>query len=147
MDTIPIISGLTNDQFEALLSICEKQKVTPYTVIFKEGDCPGEMYILTEGFLKVTLKGKELNKILPISTVGEMGVFTGEPRSATITSVTRCTVLKILKKDLFNLFRKDKDFHIKFQEGMLVDLSQKLRLTNEVITKLRTKLDQGPERF
>ena len=142
MDTIPIISGLTNDQFESLLSICEKQKVPTYTVIFREGDRPGEMYVLTEGILKVTLKGREINKILPISTVGEMGVFTGEPRSATITSVTKCTLLKIRKEDLFSLFRKDKDFHIKFQEGMLLDISQKLRLTNEVISKLRTKLDK-----
>ena len=61
-------------------------------MVFMEGDRPGELYILTEGLLKVTFKGKEVNKILPISTVGEMGVFTGEPRSATITSVTpvRC---------------------------------------------------------
>ena len=142
MNAIPIISGLSNDQFEALLSICEKQTIPTYTSIFREGDRPGEMYVLTEGILKVTLKGREVNKISPISTVGEMGVFTGEPRSATITSVTKCTVLKIMKKDLFNLFSKDKDFHIKFQEGMLVDLSQKLRMTNEVITKLRTKLDK-----
>ena len=144
MDTIPIISDLTNDQFEALLSICEKQTIPTYTIIFKEGDRPAEMYILTEGLLKVTLKGREINKILPISTVGEMGVFTGEPRSVTVISVTESTMLKIMKKDLFNLFSKDKDFHIKFQEGMLLDLSHKLRLTNEVITKLRVRLDKRP---
>ncbi len=91
MDTIPIISDLTNDQFEALLSICEKQTIPTYTIIFKEGDRPAEMYILTEGLLKVTLKGREINKILPISTVGEMGVFTGEPRSVTVISVPSLT--------------------------------------------------------
>ena len=142
MEMIPILSDLTNEQFESLLSICTKQDIPSYTLIFKEGDSSNEMFILTEGSLKVTLRGSEIGRILSISTVGEMGVLTGEVRSATVVTMSNCTMLRIMKKDLCDLFEKDKDFYIKFQRGMLLDLSNKLRDTNETIAKLRAKLDK-----
>ena len=141
MDTIPILSNLSNEQFDKLLGICTKKEFPVFTVIFEEGIKSDDMYILTEGTLKVYLKGKLINRIEPISTVGEMGMFTGEKRSASITTLTECTMLRIERKDLFDIFGKDKDFHIKFQEGMLMDLSHKIRLTNEVMAKLKSKLE------
>ena len=142
MEMIPILSDLTNEQFDSLLSICTKKDIHSYTLIFKEGEPSNEMFILTEGSLKVTLRGIEIGRILSISTVGEMGVLTGEVRSATVTTMSNCTMLRIMKKDLCDLFEKDKDFHIKFQRGMLLELSNKLRDTNETIAKLRAKLDK-----
>ena len=137
MDKLPIIQGLTNEQFEKVLSICTRKTFSKDEVIYSEGTKSDDMYILTEGVLQVTLWGKEVNRILPISSVGEMGVFTGEPRSATVITKTECTLLRITKKKLFDLFETDKDLHIQFQLGMLIDLSEKLRLTNEVIAKMR----------
>ena len=142
METIPILSDLTNEQFESLLSICTKQELSSFTVIFEEGQQSRDMYILTDGLLKVIFNGKEVSRINPISTIGEMGVFTGEARSATVISITRCTLLKIMKNDLFDLFEKDKDFHIKFQEGMILDLAHKLQMTNKIIAKLKSKLEK-----
>ena len=142
MEMIPILSDLTNEQFESLLSICTKQDIPCYTLIFKEGDSANEMFILTEGSLKVTLGGIKIGRILPISTVGEMGVLTGAVRSATVITMSKSTLLRIMRKDLFDLFDKDKDFYIKYQRGMLLDLSKKLRDTNETIAKLRVKLDK-----
>ena len=142
MEVIPILKELTNEQFENLLSICNKQELPAYTIIFEEGDRSRDMYILTDGFLKVIFRGKEVGRIDPVSTVGEMGVFTGETRSARVTTITKCTLLRIMKYDLFDLFEKDKDFYIKFQKVMLLDLSHKMRLTNKEIAKLRSKLEK-----
>ena len=69
-----------------------------------------------------------------------MGLFTGEDRSATVTAYTNSTLLRIEKDDLFGLFERDKEFHIQFMLGMLIDVSSKLRVTNEVIAKLKAKL-------
>ena len=144
METIPILSNLTNEQFDSLLSICTKQVLPGYTVICKEGDKSDDMFILTDGMLKVVVKGVDVGRILPISTVGEMGLFTGETRSATIFTSTKCTLLRIMKNDLLDLFEKDKDFHIKFQEGMLIDLSTKIRMTNEAIAKRKSRFKITP---
>ena len=135
MDITPILKDLTEDQFKILQSICVKEEFPPFTVILKEGDQPTHLYILTEGVLRVTLRGDEIGQIEPVSTVGEMGVFTEEERSARITTVTDCTLLKIRKKDLFDLFEEDKDLYIKFQKAMIADIAQKLRMSNETITR------------
>ena len=137
MDKLPIIQGLTNEQFEKVLSICTRKTFYKDEVIYSEGTKSDDMYILTEGVLQVSLWGKDVNRILPISSVGEMGVFTGEQRSATVIAKNECTLLRITKKKLFDLFDKDKDLQIQFQLGILIDLSEKLRLTNEVIAKMR----------
>ncbi len=135
MEMLPILRELTNEQFESLLSICTKKVLPPYTIIFEEGNQSEDMYILTEGNLKVILRGKKVGEIYPVSTVGEMGLFTGEPRSAKVITITKCTLLRIMKNDLFDLFEKDKDFYIKFQKVMFLDVAQKLRMTNEAIAK------------
>jgi sulfate permease, SulP family len=140
VETIPILINLSNEQFDKFLGICAKIELPDYTVLFKEGDPPNDMYVLTKGSLKVMLHGEDISRIVPISTVGEMGVFTGEPRAATIVSLEDCTLLRIMKMDLFGLFARDKDFHIKFQEGMLIDLAHKMRETNEVIAHLQARL-------
>ena len=142
MDTIPIIQGLTNEQFDSILNICTQRTFSKDSEIYHEGQKSDDMYILTEGILQVRVWEKEVNRIFPIRTVGEMGLFTGEPRSATIVAKTDCTLLRITKRGLFELFEKDKDLHIQFMLGMLYDLSYKLRLTNEIIAKLKAKYEK-----
>ncbi len=143
-NSIPILGGLSDDQFDKLLGICKKKYLGKNMVLFSEGDRSLDMYILTEGILNVTLWGREVNRIFPIRTVGEMGLFTGEPRSATITAISEADLLHITRDDLFDLFEQDKDLHICFQRGMIEDLSEKLRLTNEVIAKIRAKYEKKP---
>ena len=135
MDITPILKELTDEQFENLLNICIEEKFPSFTTIFEEGAESRHMYILTEGFLKVLFKGNKVGQIEPVSTVGEIGVFTGETRSAKVVTITSCTMLKIRKNELFGLFKKDKDFHIKFQKVMFLDVVQKLSMTNETIAK------------
>jgi len=142
METLPILEDLTNEQFEKLLTICEKKSFPPDFVIYKEGGRSLDMYILTEGALLVTLWGKEIGRIFPISVVGEIGLFTGEPRTATVTTLTNCSLLRITKDDLFKLFEEDKDLHIRFQNGMIRDMADKLKQTNEVIAKLKSKVEK-----
>ncbi|MFC1693494.1 Crp/Fnr family transcriptional regulator [Candidatus Latescibacterota bacterium] len=146
MEVITILRELTNEQFESLLSICIKEEFPPYTVIIEEGTQSRHMYILTEGSLKVIFKGANVGLIVPVSTVGEIGVFTGDTRTAKIVSITNCTLLKIRKNELFDLFEKDKDFHIKFQKAMFLDVVHKLSMTNETIGKQSryiSKLEKG----
>lgn len=143
MESLPILDGLTNEEFENLLGICTKVDLPKNADVYRVGQPSVDMYILTEGALLVSLWGKEISRIFPVSPVGEMGLFTGETRSADVATLTNCSLLRITKSDLFDLFSRDKDLHIRFQQGMINDLSHKLRMNNEVIAKLRSKADKG----
>ncbi len=89
-----------------ILSICSKQTFLKNEVIYYEDSKSDDMYIFIEGILKVTLKGNELSLITPIDLIGEMGVFTHEPRSATVSAKTDCVLFKLTRVELNNLFEK-----------------------------------------
>ncbi len=135
-----IFQSLTDDQFKTILSICAKKESPKDTEIYFEGDKSDDMFILLDGVLQITIRGKEVNLMTPIGIVGEMGVFTGEPRSYSIKAKSDCTFLRLNKIELFKLFEKYPDLHMRFQNGIIIALSEKLKVSNEVIAKFREKL-------
>ena len=95
------------------------------------------MFILIEGVLQIMLRGKELNLVTPVDFIGEMGIFTGEPRSATVYAKTDCVLLKINRYELFSLFEANKTLNNRFQLGMIKNLSEKLRKMNKIIIDMK----------
>ena len=133
----PIINKLTNSEFKNILSICSKQTFLKDEFIYHEGKTSEDMYILIDGILKITLKGSELSLITPIDVIGEMGLFTHEPRSATISAKTDCALLKLTRVELFRLYAKKSMLRNRFYLGMIINLSGKLRKANEFIIQLK----------
>lgn len=74
------------------------------TVLIKEKDSGESMFLLVEGLLRVSTKTNnkeiELAILSPGAYIGEMSLFTGEPRSATITIVSDAIVCEIKKDDI-----------------------------------------------
>ncbi len=135
---IPIFNNLRVDQFQHILNICAKQAFNEGETIFFEGEESLEMYILINGNLKITfLDGKELSLIKPVGIVGEMGIFTGEPRSASVAAATDCLLLTIHRKELFKVFEKDSFLAIQILMNVIKDLAHKLRNNNVIIDELR----------
>jgi putative ABC transport system ATP-binding protein len=137
LKSISMFKGLTDDQLSRMVSICSRRKYAPGELIYKAGDEANEMFILLRG--KISIKfgtGVELRSIVPTGTVGEMGVFTGEPRSATVEADTECNSLNFNKTELLMLFRTDMELWIKIQANIIRDLSHKVRKDNEIIEEL-----------
>ena len=138
LEKIPIFQGLTVDQFQKILGICSKRTFEKDEKLCWTGDDSHEMFILIKGKLKITFKnGKELSRIQHIGIVGEMGIFTGQPRSASVVAATDCIVLIIHKTELIRLFQKDFIIGVRILMNVIQDLSQKLRNNNVVIEELR----------
>ena len=76
-------------------------------VIYYEDSKSDNMYILIDGICKVTLEGNEMSLITPIDIIGEMGIFTREHRSATVSAKTDCALLKLTRVELHNLIEKN----------------------------------------
>ncbi|MFC1538788.1 cyclic nucleotide-binding domain-containing protein [Candidatus Latescibacterota bacterium] len=134
---ILIFSELTNDEFKKVLSVCSREVFSKNEIIYHEGSTADNMYILIDGVLEVTLEGKELRFATPLSVIGDMGIFTRKPRSATITAKTDCILLKLTKIELSNLFKRTDMLDKRFYLGMIKELSNKLRKVNRFIIKLK----------
>ena len=141
---IPLFRGLSVREFKEILHICTRRNFLRGDLIFRAGEESFEIFILLQGVLKVTFEdGKELSRIEPIGIVGEMGVLTGEKRSANIVAANHCVLLSIHKMELLKLFRHDSDLGVRILLNVILDLSNKLRHDNEIIQDLKQLCPPG----
>jgi len=141
---IPIFKGLKLSQFQKILHISSRRLYHPGETIIQAGTESKNMFILIKGMLRVVFPdGKELSRITPVELVGEMGLFTGEQRSASVVSVEESTVIAIHRKELMNLFRRDGELGIIILTNVIRDISHKLKKSNMTIEELRKVCDTG----
>ena len=134
---IPMLEGLTNEQLKKMLSICSKKKFETNKNIYTIGEESKNMFILIKGKIGIAFNtGVDLQSIAPAGIVGEMGIFTGEKRSANVVAETECMVLNFDKTELYRLFSIDTDLHVKILMNIIKDLSKKMRRSNEQIDQL-----------
>lgn len=98
---IPVFEGFDLEEIQRLLRVCNLRNVTAGEDIYMKGEASDEMLVLLKGKLSVTSEsGEELAAIRPGRPIGEMGVFTGQPRSANIVSVEDSTVIAFKRQEL-----------------------------------------------
>jgi CRP-like cAMP-binding protein len=71
-------------------------------ILLREGDAGASMFVLSEGLLGASVRDKwgesvQVARIAPGQAFGEMSLFTGEPRSATVTALTDMVAFEISK--------------------------------------------------
>jgi CRP-like cAMP-binding protein len=134
---IPIFKGLNSEQIQKVLNICYLKTYPKGHFICQEGEYSNEMYIFIDGELKVVQGDTFLAYIAPYGLVGEIGVFTGRRRSASVVNTQKSTVIKINKEELFKLLKADSDLNNCILLNVIDDLAQKLSKDNELIENLR----------
>ena len=124
---IPIFQGFSEEQIDRTLKLCQERTYLPDEYLFKEGDPSTGMLILLSGHLHVqTSTGAEIASIWEMGLVGEMGVLTGNPRSASVLASQASTVLCIERDALFGLMEEDKDMGFKVYRNVAHILCDRL---------------------
>ena len=112
------------------------------TVIFRQGDPGEEMFVISEGRVRLTLGGhgheKEIAVLGPGDFFGELSLLSGMARTATAETIEESTLLAI-GRDVFAMMVQD-DLDIVFR--MFNIQGQRLRQTNEPIQQLSQRLGQ-----
>ena len=131
---IPIFKGLDDHQFESMLAACHECTFDEGTVVFTEGDPSTDMYIIMSGSFQVrSLTGAEIAVIGDTGIVGEMGVLTERPRSATVVAYRPTRALRIGHDALHQLIEKDSDMGLVVYRNITHILSDRLRDNNIVL--------------
>ena len=96
---IPLFSRLPANDLTKLEKVTQILRFETGQVVFKEGDPGDSLFIIAQGQLSVTKKidGKEqvLKSMRPGDILGEMGLLTGQPRTANALAKTNVTLFKI----------------------------------------------------
>ena len=145
---IPIFVGLSPSQVKRVLSLCTHRQYEPGEVVCQSNMPSDEMYILLSGEVCiVTPEGMKVAVILPVTTVGEMGVFTGQPRSATV-EVTRPSAIFIIQKVEFDeVLKDDEDMHGKVHKAIIDILAFKLSNDNVRMRDYQMEKDRADGRI
>ena len=133
IDKIPMFQGLKPGQALEILKMCRPQVFSDRATLLAQGSRSTEMYILLSGKLVVTAPdGTPLTHLTPVTMVGEMGVITGQPRSANVIAEEKASVFEISKLKFDILLKKYPDIGFKVYRNVIDLLSQRLDNNNKL---------------
>lgn len=124
LSRVEIFSKLKSEELEDLADRMRKQKFKEGELIVRMGDNTDSMFILVEGFLTVHKSAEEFGDRTKVGEIeagsffGEMSLFTGEERSASILAATEAMVFEIRKEDVTPLLENRPEIAVQISQIM-----------------------------
>ena len=100
---IPLFTGLTPDQLETVARACEAVEIEPGSTLVREGDFGYAAYAITEGTADVLHDGALIRTLGPGDVFGEIAVFFGGQRTATVVATTPMRIVMLFNGELRRL--------------------------------------------
>jgi SulP family sulfate permease len=132
------LSGLP----ERLGAYLERQSVPQGTVLIRQGEPPGDLYVLESGRLNVEATTPEgtrmrLSSVSPGVMVGEMAMYLGSPRTADVVAETPCMVLRLGRASLERMEAEEPELaaalHRRLAENLAERVSDSLRVFDALL--------------
>ena len=101
---VEIFAGLPPAQLEAAMMAATVREVGAGTIVIRQGDEADNFYVIDEGRVEVTQTpasggpARVLRQMGAGEVFGEIGLLTGVPRTATVTAMTKATLLVLDKR-------------------------------------------------
>jgi SulP family sulfate permease len=145
--TIPLVNRLqefTGDSMVAnqIQSYFEKFTLAHNDYLLHQGDSCDQLYYIESGLLTVMLqknnhKSRRLRTISPGNTVGEMSIYTKQPRVATVVAEQDCILQKISRQQIEKMERENPTLSNTFHRFIIYILSERLTYANKQINITR----------
>lgn len=128
------LQGFSMQQLAKLGAEGEERDAKPGEQLFRENDEAREMIFLLDGKLELrAASGKHLADVPALNLVGEMGLLTNSPRSATALAAGPCSYLALAREDFFRLTDEDPDLGMKFYRNISSILAEQLKRNNLLV--------------
>lgn len=129
-----IFEALSDEEAANLMQLARMVNQPARHTVFQEGEPGDHLLVVMHGRVKVSLvspEGKEaILSILEAGDVfGEMALLDGGARSATVTTMEKCSFLVIWRKDFLPFLERNPQVTFK----LLAALSKRLRATNDMV--------------
>ena len=100
LQALDIFAGATRAAIERIAKSAVEQRIDAGTVLIQEGADADDFFVLIDGEVGVTAAGeagveRSLGLLTPPGYFGEIGLLEHRPRTATVTTVTPCTIYRI----------------------------------------------------
>ena len=118
-----VVPGLSVSQVRQLLDVGRWRDVVAGTTLTRGGETVRELCFVTRGQVDIVVDGKRVAECGPGSLVGEVGISTGEPATATAICATPVRYLSFEAKRLYRLL----DNHVQLQDAIELAIEKSLR--------------------
>lgn len=106
LSRVGLLASLPGETLTTLAERMVREEVPPGTRLTTEGAADDRFYVLLSGIAAVTQAGRGARSLLrPGETFGEVAAALGVERTATVTTVTQCTVASCDRETFAELIR------------------------------------------
>jgi CRP-like cAMP-binding protein/Fe-S-cluster-containing hydrogenase component 2 len=108
---VPLFGNLSDAVIQELEGKVKLKSFNQGDVIFREGDPGDSLYIIRNGFVKISKQKADKDQIIAYlaqgSYFGEMALLEDEKRSATVSAFTKVEIIQVVKDDFNTLLARD----------------------------------------
>jgi CRP-like cAMP-binding protein len=131
---VSLFAGLSEAEIDRVAQVTVGRTYPAGSIILREGDAGDTCYVMRSGRARITREHPDgraitLTNVGPGEIFGELAMFGGEVRSATVETLEEVEAVAILADDLKRLLKEHPEISVK----LLGALAQKLREANERI--------------
>lgn len=99
LERLGIFGGASRVTLEGLAEVATRVEVAAGAVVLRQGDPPDDLYAVVRGSLDASVRDGAGQRVVGTLSddqyFGEIGLLRSVPRTATVTAVTRCELLRI----------------------------------------------------
>ena len=130
---VPIFKGLDLRRLKLIAFTSQRLSFKAGDIMFRQGSDSDCAYVILDGTADVVLETPSgplvVSRIGNHSLVGEMGVITGAPRSATVVAIGDVAVLRLPKDHFLSLLEEFSQLAL----AVMRDLAHRLEATNKLL--------------
>jgi CRP/FNR family cyclic AMP-dependent transcriptional regulator len=100
---VPLFSACSKRDLTRIASLVDEIDWPEGRVLMRQGDSGNQCFIIAEGEVKATVRGRRGVTLGPGAVLGEMALIDHGPRSATVTAETDLHLLVLGSREFFSL--------------------------------------------
>jgi CRP-like cAMP-binding protein len=131
LQDVDIFKYTATEDLAHIAAITDEIEINADETIFKEGDFPDAMYIVSEGKVRLSRAGEEVMIAEHKDVFGTWALFDDEPRVATATTLEDSRLLRIDKEEFIDLLAD----HVAITQSILKTMVKRLRKLMTRISK------------
>lgn len=130
---VKLLKSFTDTELERLFALGSSATHEPYTNIIIEGELSWGLYLILDGMVGVLKTNKltgttyDVGQLRTGSFFGEMSLVDEDPRSATVRTLTTCSLFYISKDSFLAFLNESADLKVRFYLDCVKSLVTRLR--------------------